>query len=53
MIEIRPLRTVADYAAALKAIAKYFENEPVRGIAAAAERFDLLARAVANYESKH
>jgi HTH-type transcriptional regulator/antitoxin HigA len=52
MIEIRPLRTEADYDAALKAIEVYFENEPVLGSPEAA-RFDLLALLIADHEAKH
>jgi HTH-type transcriptional regulator/antitoxin HigA len=48
---IRPLRTDADYEAALAEIECYFENEPKRGTAEA-DRFDLLALVLDDYESK-
>ena len=52
MFEIRPLRNEADYDAALEAIAAYFENEPAPGTSDA-DRFDLLALVIADYEAKH
>ncbi len=52
MNEIRPLRSEADYDAALDAIAAYFVNEPESGTAAA-DRFDLLALVIADYEHRH
>ncbi len=52
MFEVRPLRNEADYDAALEAIAAYFENEPALG-SNDADRFDLLAMVIADYESKH
>jgi HTH-type transcriptional regulator / antitoxin HigA len=52
MTEIRPLRTEADYDAALKAIAVYFDNEPSPS-SPEADRFDLLALVIADYEAKH
>jgi HTH-type transcriptional regulator/antitoxin HigA len=48
---IRPLRNEADYRAALAAIEIYFDNEPTPGTAAA-DRFDLLALVIEDYESK-
>jgi HTH-type transcriptional regulator / antitoxin HigA len=48
---IRPLRSEADYDAALKEIESYFENEPEPGTAAA-DRFDLLALVIEDYERK-
>jgi HTH-type transcriptional regulator/antitoxin HigA len=48
---IRPIRTDADYEAALAEIECYFENEPKRGTAKA-DRFDLLALVLSDYESK-
>ena len=52
MFEIRPLRNEADYDAALEAIAGYFENEPAP-CSDEADRFDLLALVIADYEAKH
>jgi HTH-type transcriptional regulator/antitoxin HigA len=48
---IRPLRSEADYRAALEAIEAYFDKEPKPGTAAA-DRFDLLALVIEDYESK-
>lgn len=48
---VRPLRSEADYEAALDAIERYFINEPKPGTAAA-DRFDLLAVVIENYENK-
>ena len=48
---IRPLRSEADYDAALKEIERYFENEPKPGTPEA-DRFDLLALIVEGYERK-
>jgi HTH-type transcriptional regulator / antitoxin HigA len=41
-MDVRPIRTEADYDAALKEISQYFENEPEPGTAEA-DRFDVLA----------
>jgi HTH-type transcriptional regulator/antitoxin HigA len=49
---IRPIRSEADYDAALKEIERYFENEPQPGTPAA-DRFDLLALIIEDYERKH
>jgi HTH-type transcriptional regulator / antitoxin HigA len=49
MMEVRPLRSEADYVAALEAIEAFFETEPQAG-SPEADRFDLL---VADYERKH
>jgi len=46
-----PIRTDADYRAALAEIERYFENEPEPGTPEA-DRFDLLALILENYESK-
>jgi HTH-type transcriptional regulator / antitoxin HigA len=48
---IRPLRSEDDYDAALDQIEWYFENEPKPGTPAA-DRFDLLALIVEDYERK-
>ena len=52
MRDIRPLRSETDYDAALAAIAVYFETEPTLG-SPEADRFDLLALVIADYEAKH
>lgn len=52
MEPIRPLKTEADYEAALAEIEGYFENEPEIGTEAA-DRFDLLALVIEAYEQKH
>ena len=48
---IRPLRSEAEYDAALKEIERYFENEPKPGTPEA-DRFDLVALIVEDYERK-
>jgi HTH-type transcriptional regulator / antitoxin HigA len=48
---IRPLRTKADYDAALKEIKRYFESEPNPGTTEG-DRFDLLALVIEDYERK-
>ena len=52
MMEVRPLRSEADYAAALEAIEAFFETEPQPG-SPEADRFDLLALGIADCERKH
>jgi HTH-type transcriptional regulator/antitoxin HigA len=49
---VRPLRTEADYEAAMDEIERYFENEPKTG-SLQADRFDLLALVIEDYERKH
>jgi HTH-type transcriptional regulator/antitoxin HigA len=49
---IRPLRSESDYDAALADIERYFEKEPKRGTPEA-DRFDLLALVIEDYEKKH
>jgi len=46
-----PIRTDADYRATLAEIERYFENEPTPGTPEA-DRFDLLAFVLEDYESK-
>jgi HTH-type transcriptional regulator/antitoxin HigA len=48
---IRPLRSEADYDAALEEIERYFENEPKPGTSEA-DRFDRLALIIEHYECK-
>ncbi len=52
MTEIRPLKSEADYDAALVEIEQYFDNEPEPGTLEA-DRFDLLALVIGDYEAKH
>lgn len=51
-MDIRPLHSEADYDAALERIAEFFEKEPQPGTAEA-DRFDLLALVISDYETKH
>lgn len=51
-MEIRPIRSEADYDAALREIAVYFEREPKPGTKGA-DRFDVLAALIGAYEDKH
>jgi HTH-type transcriptional regulator/antitoxin HigA len=48
---IRPLRSDAEHKAALNEIERYFEREPKKGTPAA-DRFDLLALVIEDYERK-
>lgn len=50
-MDIRPIRTEADYDAALKEIEQYFEIEPEPG-SAEADRFDVLAALISAYEKE-
>ena len=52
MMDIRPLHCEADYNDALKEIERYFDCEPSPGTEEA-DRFDLLALVIADYEAKH
>ena len=49
---IRPLRTKADYEAALDELEAFFDLEPKPGTVEA-DRFDLLALVIEDYEKKH
>jgi HTH-type transcriptional regulator / antitoxin HigA len=49
---IRPLRNDAEHKTALAEIERYFEDEPKPGTPAA-DRFDLLALVIEDYEKKH
>jgi HTH-type transcriptional regulator/antitoxin HigA len=51
-MEIRPIRSEADYDAALKEIEQYFEQEPELG-SPEADRFDVLAALIGAYEQQH
>jgi HTH-type transcriptional regulator/antitoxin HigA len=48
----RPIRTEAEYAAALVEIERYFVHEPKKGTREA-DRFDLLALLIEAYEDRH
>jgi HTH-type transcriptional regulator / antitoxin HigA len=52
MTGIRPLKSEADYDAALTEIEQYFDSEPEPGTPEA-DRFDLLALVIGDYEAKH
>lgn len=52
MMDIRPLRTEADYDWALAEIEAYFDEEPEAG-SPDADRFDVLARLIESYENEH
>jgi len=51
-MEIRPIRTKADYKAALREVSAYFDNEP-EPRTPEGERFEVLLTLVAAYEEKH
>lgn len=51
-MDIRPIRTEADYDWALREIEPYFEREPAMG-SAEADRFDVLATLIEAYETRH
>lgn len=50
-MKIKPIRTEADYDAALRAIEKYFDRPPRKGTPEA-DRFDVLATLIEAYERK-
>lgn len=50
-MDIRPIRTEADYDWALREIARYFGTAPAPG-SADADRFDILADLIAAYEDR-
>jgi HTH-type transcriptional regulator/antitoxin HigA len=52
MQSIRPIRSEADYDAALAKIARFFEKQPEPGTPAA-DAFDLLAMVIENYEQQY
>ena len=51
-MDIRPLRTEQDYDWALAEIEQYFDHVPEPGTPAA-DRFDVLADLIDNYENRH
>lgn len=51
-MDVRPLRSEADYEWALKEISRYFEHQPEEGTAEG-DRFDVLATLIEAYEDRH
>ncbi len=51
-MDVRPIKTEADYDWALAEIAAYFENEPMPG-SPEGDRFDVLAGLIEGYETRH
>lgn len=51
-MDIRPLKSEADYDWALREIERYFDQEPEAGTLDA-DRFDVLASLIEGYEAKH
>lgn len=51
-MDIRPIKTDADYDWALAEITPYFENQPEPGTPEG-DRFDVLAVLIEGYESQH
>jgi HTH-type transcriptional regulator / antitoxin HigA len=51
-MDIRPIKTEADYDWALAEIERYFAQEPQSG-SPEADRFDVLAALIESYEAKH
>lgn len=51
-MDVRPIRTEADYRWALNEIEKYFDTEPKRGTPEA-DRFEVLADLIEAYEARH
>ena len=51
-MDIKPIRTKADYKRALREVSAYFDNEPEPG-SADGDRFEILTTLVEAYEAKH
>jgi HTH-type transcriptional regulator/antitoxin HigA len=51
-MDIRPIRSEADYTAALREISAYFDHEPSPGTPDG-DRFEILLTLVETYEAKH
>lgn len=51
-MDIRPIRTPADYEAALKETSKYFDNEPAPGTPDG-DRFEILLTLIQAWEARH
>lgn len=51
-MQLKPIRTEADYAAALQAVAPYFDHEPQPG-SDEADQFEVLLLLIEHYEASH
>ena len=51
-MQLKPIRTEADYQAALQAVAPYFEHEPQAG-SEEADQFEVLLLLIEHYEASH
>ena len=51
-MHLKPIRTEADYAAALRAVAPYFDHEPPPG-SDEADQFEVLLLLIEHYEASH
>lgn len=51
-MQLKPIRTEADYQAALQAVAPYFDNEPQAG-SDDADQFEVLLLLIEHYEASH
>lgn len=51
-MQLKPIRSEADYQAALRAVAPYFDNEPQAG-SDAADQFEVLLLLIEHYEASH
>jgi HTH-type transcriptional regulator/antitoxin HigA len=52
MMDVRPIKTEADYDRALAEITQYFENQPEPGTLEG-DRFEVLAALIEGYENQH
>lgn len=51
-MELKPIRTQAEYDEALRAVSAYFDNEPAAGTPEA-DHFEILVMLIEAYEAKH
>lgn len=51
-MQLKPIRTEADYASALQAVAPYFDHEPQPG-SDEADQFEVLLLLIEHYEANH
>lgn len=51
-MELKPIRTEAEYNEALRDVGQYFDNEPASGTPEA-DRFEILVMLIEAYEEKH
>ena len=51
-MQLKPIRTEADYAAALQAVSPYFDHEPQPG-SDEADQFEVLLLLIEHYEASH